>query len=100
MPPATGIHPATERVRRSRCHVHPDVAGQLGVADHDGLETQIQGASIQLEAVVSESVAKGCVVYSYGIDGAGELPNEKTATFQKAEGWESSRPSNLIKSDR
>lgn len=80
--------------------VHPDVAGQLGVTDYDGLETQIQGANVQLEVVVSESVPRECVVYSYGIPGAGELANEKTATFKKAEGWETSRPSNLIKSDR
>jgi NADH-quinone oxidoreductase subunit G len=80
--------------------VHPDVAGQLGVTDQDGLEVQIQGSSIQLEVVVSDSVARECVVYSYGIDGAGELVNEKSGTFKKAEGWESSKPSNLIKSDR
>lgn len=80
--------------------VHPDVAGQLGVADHDGLETQVNGANVQLEVVVSESVARQCVVYSYGIDATGELVHEKRGTFKKAESWESSRPSNLIMSDR
>jgi len=80
--------------------VHPDVARQLGVADHDGLATQVQGSSVQLEVIVSESVARGCAVYSYGIDGTGGLAYESTGTFKKAEGWESNRPSNLIKSDR
>jgi NADH-quinone oxidoreductase subunit G len=80
--------------------VHPDVAGQLGVTDHDGLETQIQGSSVQLEVVVSESVARDCVVYSYGIEGTDGLIFESTGTFKKAEGWVSNKPSNLIKSDR
>jgi NADH-quinone oxidoreductase subunit G len=80
--------------------VNSEDAGTLGVASHDGLQTEIAGEQVQMEVIVNDSVAKGCAVYSYGIDSAKSLVNAERAVFKKAENWESARPSNLIKSDR
>jgi len=80
--------------------VHPEVAGRLGVTENDGLETQVNGVAVRLDVVISEAVARECVVYAYGVEGTGQLVHVNSGTFSKAEGWESKRPSNLIKSDR
>jgi len=90
----------SQLVPAAHVSINSEDAGKLGVASHDGLQAEIAGEQVQMEVIINDSVAKGCAVYSYGIDSAKGLVNAERAVFKKAENWESARPSNLIKSDR
>jgi len=51
---------ASPLARPVEVRLHPDLAGELGVAGRDRVQVRQNGAAVDLPLVLDESVPKGC----------------------------------------
>ncbi len=52
---------ASPLARPAEVRLHPDMAGELGVAGREQVQVRQNGVAVDLPLVLDDSVAKGCV---------------------------------------
>lgn len=91
-----------ELTPRAYCAVGTELAEDLSVSSGDGIEFDLDGALVQLEVLVDESLASGCVALPVGLVDTRHLSTLGDISLHKAVNWERRQPDthNIIGSDR
>lgn len=76
-----------ELAPRPYCAIAPSVAETMAVATGDGIACTVDGETYTFEVVVDESIADGCVAYSYGLPETSALAQLRSADFTRAQDW-------------